>query len=144
MASAVTEASAHSTTALKQQLMQIADGFLLSSCLHVATKLKIADLVADGPRPVEALAAATGSNADGLYRVLRALVSVGIFSESQPRTIALSPAAELLRSDGPGSIRELALWVSNPFLIHVTSDLLYSVVPPGPAQGVRPVSTRRT
>jgi hypothetical protein len=113
--------------------MQIAEGFLLSSCLHVPAKLKIADLVADGPRQVETLASATGSNADALYRVLRALVSIGVFSELQPRTIALSPAAELLRSDVPGSIRDLALWASNPFLIHVTSDLLYSVETGKPA-----------
>ena len=133
MATTVTETSTHSTTALRQQLMQIAEGYLPSACLHVAVKLKIADLLADGPRPVEALASATGSNADALYRVLRALVSIGIFSEPQPRTIALSPAAELLRANAPGSIREMVLWMSNPFIMHVSSDLLHSVETGKPA-----------
>lgn len=133
MATAVSEASARSTFALKQQLMQISEGFLLSACLHVATKLNIADLLAGGPRPVESLAEETRTNADGLYRVLRALVSVGIFSEPQPRTIALSPAAELLRRNAPGSIRDVVVWASNPFLMHVTSDLLHSVETGKPA-----------
>ena len=133
MASAATEASDRSTLVLRQQLMQIADGFLPSACLHVAAKLSIADRLALGPCPVEALAAETGSNADALYRVLRVLISIGVFSEPQPRTIALSPAAELLRGDVPGAIRDLVLWVSNPFLMHVTSDLLYSVETGKPA-----------
>jgi len=127
MATPVTETTTHSTIALRQQLMQIAEGYLPSACLHVAVKLKIADLLADGPRPVEDLASATGSNADALYRVLRALVSIGIFSEPQARTLALSPAAELLRTNAPGSVRDMLLWMSNPFLMHVTSDLPHSV-----------------
>jgi hypothetical protein len=113
--------------------MQAAEGFLVSACLHAAVKLKIADRLTEGPRAVGALAIQTGSNADALYRVLRALISIGVFSEPQPRTIALSPAAELLRGDVSGNIRDLVLWVSNPFLMHVTSDLLHSVETGKPA-----------
>jgi hypothetical protein len=54
--------------------------------------------------------ASTNTNADALYRVLRALVSVGIFTEPGPRIIALSPAAELLRRNVPGSVHALVLW----------------------------------
>ncbi|HVP43557.1 MAG TPA: methyltransferase [Terriglobales bacterium] len=133
MASTITETSAPSTTALQQRLMQAANGFVLSACLHVAARLNIADRLAGGPRPVKALAAETESNADALYRVLRALVSIGIFSEPQPRIIALSPAAELLRSDVAGNVHDLVLWGANPFLMHVTSDLLHSVQTGKPA-----------
>jgi len=133
MATAAGEATVLSTTALQQQLMQIAGGFLPSACLHVVSKLNIADLLADGPRPVETLAAETGTNADALYRVLRALVSMGIFSEPQPRTIALSPAAQLLRRDVAGNIRDLVVWGSNPFMMHVCSDLMHSVETGKPA-----------
>jgi hypothetical protein len=133
MASAMTGASPRSISDLKQQLRQIADGYLLSACLHVAVKLNIADHLAEGPQSVETLAADTNTNADALYRVMRALVSIGIFSEPQPGTIALSPAAELLRSGVPGSVREMVLWTSNPFIMHVTSDLLHSVETGKPA-----------
>jgi O-methyltransferase domain/Dimerisation domain len=133
MASTITETSGRPTTAVKQHLMQIASGFELSACLHVAAKLNIADHLAGGPRPVEALAAETGSNADALYRVMRALVSIAVFSEPEPRTIALSPAAELLRSDVPGNVHGLVQWATNPLLMHVTSDLLHSVKTGNPA-----------
>jgi hypothetical protein len=133
VATAATENPGRFVTDPKQHLMQLAGGFRLSACLYVAAKLGIADLVASGPWPMEALAADTGTNADALYRVLRALVSAGVFSEPQLRTIGLSPAAEFLRSDVPGSIRSMLLWVTNPFLMRVSSDLLYSVQTGKPA-----------
>lgn len=133
MATTITEVGALPVRDLCQRLMGIASGFQLSGCLYVAAKLNIADRVVAGPRPVEKLAADTNTQADALYRVLRALISVGIFSEPQPRTIGLSPAAELLRSDIPGSIRGLVLWAAHPFLIHVSSDLMYSVTTGKPA-----------
>ena len=127
MATTITEAGVLPARDLSQQLMGMASGFQLSACLYVAAKLNIADLVAAGPRPAETLAADTNTQADALYRVLRALVSFGIFSEPQPRTIGLSPAAELLRSDVPGNVRGLVLWVAHPFLMQVSSDLMHSV-----------------
>lgn len=85
------------------------------------------------PRPVEALAAETSTKADALYRVLRVLISAGVFSEPEPHTVGLSPAAELLRSDIPGSVRGLVLWASHPFLRQVSSDLMHSVATGKPA-----------
>src|SRR5580698_2090843 len=102
MATTAKETPARFVMDPKQHLMQIAGVFRLSACLYVIAKLGIADLVADGARPVEELAADTGTNADALYRVLRALASVGVFSEPQPGRIGLSPAAEFLRGGVPG------------------------------------------
>ena len=50
---------------------------------------------------------------DGLYRVLRALASLGIFAESSPRAFALTPAAELLRK-GPGSLGDGIEFITDP------------------------------
>jgi hypothetical protein len=133
MATTIREAQALSVGELRQRLMEIASGFQLSGCLYVAAKLNIADRVSAGPCPVEALAADTNTQADALYRVLRALISVGIFSEPQPRTIGLSTAAELLRSDTPGSVGGLVVWAAHPFMIHVSSDLMHSVTTGKPA-----------
>ena len=133
MATTTPEVGALPAGDLCKQLMGMASGFQLSGCLYLAAKLNIADRVAAGPRPVEMLAADTNTQADALFRVLRALISVGIFSEPQSRTIGLSPAAELLRSDIPGSLRGLVLWAANPFLMHVSSDLMYSVTTGKPA-----------
>jgi hypothetical protein len=84
-------------------------GYRLSFALGVAARLGIADLLRDGPRPVEELATASGSNADALRRVLRLLASEGYFEERDADMFALTVAAELLRSDVVGSMRERAI-----------------------------------
>lgn len=43
--------------------------------------LGIADLLKDAPRSAGDLAGATGTHAPTLYRLLRALASVGVFAE---------------------------------------------------------------
>jgi hypothetical protein len=65
-------------------------GYWVSQALYVAAKLGVADLLADGPRPVEALASATQTDAPSLRRVLRALASVGVFTQA---SCARSPHA---------------------------------------------------
>jgi hypothetical protein len=99
----MTEASPH------QQLDGMITGYWISQAIYAAAKFSIADHLKDGPKSVAELAEATSTNADALYRLLRALASKGIFSESQPRQFSLTPLAEPLQSDAPGSKRALAL-----------------------------------
>jgi len=61
----------------------------VSQALHVAAKLGIADLLADGPVDCEDLAAATDTHAPALQRLLRALASVGVFTQVSPGSFAL-------------------------------------------------------
>lgn len=91
------------------RLTQLISGYWASQAVYAAAQLGIADLLKDGPLPIEQLAAATNTKPDMLYRVLRALASTGVFAESTPGTFQLTPAAELLRSDVDGSQRALAL-----------------------------------
>src|SRR5262249_653417 len=81
----------------------------ISQAIYAATKFGIADHLKDGPKTVGELAAATSTNPDALYRLLRALASVGIFTEGESRHFALTPLAEPLRGDVAGSKRALAL-----------------------------------
>jgi hypothetical protein len=90
-------------------LLQMMTGYWVSQSIYIAAKLGVADLLADGPRPVEALAAKTQSHASSLYRLLRALASVGVFTETSPRTFALTPMAGLLRTGTPDSMRALGI-----------------------------------
>lgn len=108
-------------------VFQLCTGYMASACIQVAAKLKIADLLVNGPKPVQQLAAAAGANEDRLYRVLRVLSSLGVFTETSARTFALTAAAETLRSDVPNSIRNMALWISSPFHFQTYSELLHSV-----------------
>jgi hypothetical protein len=109
-----------------QLVFQLATGYIVSAALQTAVKLGIPDRLADGPRSISDLANETGTNEDALYRMLRALATVGLFREAGPRRFALTPAAELLRSGVPG-LRDMALWISSPFHFRVYSNALHSV-----------------
>lgn len=97
-------------------LFDIALGLLTGRALHVAAELRIADHLADGPADTARLARDTGTHEPSLYRLLRLLASVGIFTETAPGTFATTPKANALRSDLPGSLR--------PFVLH-TLGVLY-------------------
>jgi hypothetical protein len=133
MATALTETATIPAIDPAQHLGQLTTGYQISACLYAAASLNIADLLASGPRAIDQLASATKTNSDRLYRVLRALVSVGVFSEPQPRTFALSPTAELLRSDVPNSHRGFVLWTACPFVVNVHSHILHSMQTGQPA-----------
>jgi hypothetical protein len=128
-----TQVPARTGNTAPERVMQLAGGFLLSSALYAATKLEIPDLLAQGARPVAELAAAAGCNPDALYRLLRALASVGVFTETADRAFGPTPVSQLLVSGAPGSIKESVLWMDNRFHFHVWAELLYSVQTGRPA-----------
>jgi len=77
--------------------------------VYVAAKLGIADRLADGPLRAAELAHVVGAHPRALYRLLRALTHVGVFAEDAEHRFCLTPMAELLRADAPGSLRAFAL-----------------------------------
>ncbi len=91
-----------------QVLTGLIAGAWLAQAISCAAKLRIADLLRDGPRRPEDLAAASGTLAGPLRRVLRALAGSGIFTEDEEGRFALTPLAEPLRSDAPMSLRTYA------------------------------------
>jgi hypothetical protein len=52
------------------QLMQLTTACWASRCLHVVAELGVADALGDPPQSTEALAKATGTQPQALYRVL--------------------------------------------------------------------------
>jgi hypothetical protein len=89
--------------------------------------LRLADLLADGPRNVDGLARDTATDPPSLYRLLRALASNGIFREGEPGTFELTPLAEGLRSDIPGSLRAMCVLRTEAWAWAAWSELLRSV-----------------
>ena len=110
-----------------EQLMQFATGFMVSAALSTATQLGIADLLKGGAKSTRELAASCGAQEEALYRVLRALASIGVFSEVASRTFALTPTGELLRSDRDDSARDMVLWMTNSFHYHIFPEMLHAV-----------------
>ncbi len=119
--------SAGSAAASPQAVMtRMLTGYWIAQALHVAAQLGVADLLADGPRTVADLARATGTHGRSLYRLLRALASEGVFVEDAQGRFALTPLAECLRSDVPGSQRSMAI-MNGEEHYRCWGELLYSV-----------------
>ncbi|GGQ20118.1 methyltransferase [Streptosporangium pseudovulgare] len=92
----------------QHHLLTVLAGKMISSTVCVLAQVGVADHMADGPRTVEHLAEATGTDPGMLYRFLRAAASVGIFAELPDGRFELTGTGEYLRSDVPGSLRYLA------------------------------------
>jgi hypothetical protein len=111
----------------RDTLWRMTNGFQVSQAIHVVATLGIADLLKDGPRSADELAEATGTHASALYRILRALASVGVFAEQSDGRFGLTPLAEHLRTDVPGSLRSWAMLIGRPYYFTTWGHLLHSV-----------------
>jgi len=111
----------HEDEALR--LRQLIMGFRLTQMIYVATKFGIADRLAAGPLKAEALAEPTGIPPRFLYRLLRSLVSIGVFTEQTDGRFAMTPAAELLRRDVPQSLRSTVMFYGNEVAWHAFGRL---------------------
>jgi len=113
-------------------LFQMATSYWVSQAIYVAAKLGIADLLKEGPQSCVALATATGSDAPSLFRLMRALSSVGIFSQLGRDRFALSRLAESLQTEIHGSLRAMVVTIGE---IHYQAygDLLHSIQTGSPA-----------
>jgi hypothetical protein len=110
----------------------MATSYWVSQAIYVAAKLGIADLLKDGPQSCVTLAASTGSDAASLFRLMRALTSVGVFSHVREDCFALSRLAESLQTEAPGSLRAVVITIGE---IHYQAcgSLLHSVQTGSPA-----------
>lgn len=125
-------------SALKSQdpvppvLFQMATGYWLSQAIYVAAKLGIADLLRNGPKSAAQLAAATSSDSQSLFRVLRALSSAEVLSQIDEEHFALARLGNALRSDLRGSLRGIVITLGE---IHYQAcgELLYTVKTGSPA-----------
>ncbi|MHB8577389.1 MAG: methyltransferase [Dehalococcoidia bacterium] len=95
--------------------------------VHVAAQLGLADLLADGPRRIEELAAATSTHAPSLARLLRMLAALGIIAEDSDGRISLTAYGTPLRRGVPGSVRDRVLFLAGDWYWRSWGELLYSV-----------------
>jgi len=89
----------------QEAMFQIILNFWMSRGVYIIAKLGIPDLLKDGPKTTNELAAATTTHAPSLYRVLRALASVGVLKTADDGKFELTPMSEMLVTDAPGSLR---------------------------------------
>jgi DNA-binding IclR family transcriptional regulator len=83
-------------------MLQLISGFWIARAVYAIAKLGIPDLLKDETKTADELAAATNMHAPSLFRILRALVSVGVLSSSDGARFGLTPLSETLITDAPG------------------------------------------
>ena len=114
-------------------LVELVQAFRVSQALHVTATLGVADLLAAGPRTADDLARATGTHAGALYRLLRAVASVGVLAEDDAGAFALTDLGQFLRADHPRSVHGNAVARGQPTAWGTWQHLRYSVATGEPA-----------
>jgi len=109
------------------QMQALLGGYRTTQMLFVVAKLGLADLLASGPRTPIDLATATQTQPQPLFRLLRALASIGVFSERSDGRFELTPLAATLRSDLKPSLRPFALSYGEPWWWDGFREMLHSV-----------------
>ena len=108
-------------------LTEIMLSSLNAQALYVAAKLGVADALSDGSKSIQDLARDVEADESSLYRILRALCSIGVFGEKPGRIFHLTPVGHLLRSDVSGSLRDVAIFMGEDWHWNVWGQTLHSV-----------------
>lgn len=108
------------------KLQQLVNGFWPARALYTVAKLGIADLLYAGVQRSDELALATDTQAPALDQLLRALTSVGLFTEETRGCFALTPLSHKLRSDVPDSLRLFILTELEEVSYEIKADPIHN------------------
>jgi hypothetical protein len=92
-------------------------GQLVARLIYTAAKLGLPDQLLSGPKSAAALAGPLEAHPPSLHRFMRSLASVGILTEREGKTFALTPLGETLASDAVESLRATALFLGSPAIL---------------------------
>ncbi|MER6769629.1 methyltransferase [Streptomyces bacillaris] len=112
---------------LRAELIVRIGGYMTAHSIGVAAELGIADLIKDGVRGSDELAAESGTHEPSLRRLLRTLTAVGLTTEPEPGRFALTDVGAQLRSDSPDSLRAFSRMFCHPILLRAWQGLGHSV-----------------
>jgi multifunctional cyclase/dehydratase/O-methyltransferase len=88
----------------------LVSGARAAQVVYALAELGVADELADGPRTVAEIAAATGTHEPSLARLLRAAAAIDVIAALPDGRYGPNALSAALRSDAPGSVRELVLF----------------------------------
>jgi len=94
--------------ALHKKMMMLLSSLWVTHAVGSFARLGLADVMEAGADHAAAIAAPRGLNPDRVYRLLRALSTVGIVTEGAGERFAITPLGRLLTSDSPHSMRTAA------------------------------------
>jgi hypothetical protein len=116
----------------RMRMLKVLTGAWVAQAACVAACLHLPDVVEERPATVKELADRIGADEQALYRLLRALVSVGLFEVDECQRFAVTPTGACLRTNSPESVRPLAQLMSGE-LYKAWGELQYSVQTGKPA-----------
>jgi tRNA A58 N-methylase Trm61 len=99
---------ASQVSALK--LFDLIQSHRVTTVIHVAVRLGIAELLRDGPRTLGELAKATGADERALGRLLTALSTIGICKKTGEHSYALTEVGACLDGDAEQSFKAWAIF----------------------------------
>ncbi|MEO0648000.1 MAG: methyltransferase [Cyanobacteria bacterium J06650_10] len=109
LSQASSQSASQSTFSHQSALIRMASAAWMSRSVYVAAKLRIADFLKADAKSYAELATLTETEPQALYRLLRALASVGLFSETEPGLFMLTQTGYFLRSDISESLHALTI-----------------------------------
>jgi hypothetical protein len=98
------------------QVARMISGIWVPQAIYAAAKLGLPDSLAEGPLQSEEVARAARTHPGATYRLLRALVVLGLVRQHGDGRFELTPLGSCLRSDAPDSVRSWALLWGGPMM----------------------------
>jgi hypothetical protein len=111
----------------QSHLIQMATAYWVSRFIYVAARMNLADQLGERSKTAEELAQSTGATASSLYRFMRTLASLGLFTEDSEHRFSLTRLGDALRTGTPSSARASVLTLAGEAFTHALDHLLYSV-----------------
>ena len=100
---------------LHKKMLQLLSSLWVTRAVGSFARLGLADAMEDGAQDHAEIAAARGLLPDRVYRLLRALSTVGIVTEPARGRFSLTPLGRLLGSRAPDSTRTTAILLNDYF-----------------------------
>ncbi|MCZ7605354.1 MAG: hypothetical protein M5U25_04645 [Planctomycetota bacterium] len=97
----------------QMHLMQGLFGFMVTKAISATAALNVPDALHGGPLYYTNLASVVGADQRALHRTMRMLSSAGVFAEVAPGTYANTPVSDLLRTEHPASMRDMAVMITS-------------------------------
>ena len=98
---------------LHKKMLQLLSSLWVTRAVGTFARLGLADVMEAGTADYAAIAAARGLAPDRLYRLLRALSTLGVVSEPSRGRFTLTPLGRLLSSHSPNNTKTTAIFLND-------------------------------
>ncbi len=110
----------------RDALLALAWGYRATQAVYVVAKLGVADVLEQGPSTADDVAKKVGAHPRSLFRVMRTVAALGVFTQDELDRFGLTPVGDALRSRSPDSVRNMVIMVGDQ-QYEVAGKLLHTV-----------------